>query len=122
MTSTAFKNRHESADERYYTLTLKSRIHIQVTLRKLLRHYRLKAERGRRVIHVALDRSANIRNAFHERVLLRPDSGHIARKIRSMIENTIEDGAYHFQVVTESQALCLSRRQPPGCRECRKIP
>lgn len=102
MTRTAFNNRHEAADERYYTLTLKSRLHIQVTLRKLLRHYRLKTGRGRRVVPVALGSTVNVRKALRERGLIRPKSGLTDPKIRSMIEKTIEDGAYHFKVMTES--------------------
>ncbi|MGJ3261415.1 MAG: helix-turn-helix domain-containing protein [Rhodospirillales bacterium] len=53
-----------------------------------------------RVVHVALGTTVNVRKALGECGLIRPESDLIDPKIRAMIENAIEPGAFHFSVVT----------------------
>ena len=53
-----------------------------------------------RVLHVALGEKINVRKALRKCGVFDPDSPEIDPSIRAMIENKIEDGAYHFNVVT----------------------
>ena len=53
-----------------------------------------------RVLHVALGENINVREALGKCGVFDPDSPEIDPTIRAMIENKIEDGAYHFNVVT----------------------
>ena len=53
-----------------------------------------------RVVHVALGENINVRQALKKCGVFDPDSPEIEPSIRAMIENKIEDGAYHFNVVT----------------------
>lgn len=53
-----------------------------------------------RVLHVALGENINVREALRKCGIFDPDSPEIDPTIRSMIENKIEDGAFHFKVVT----------------------
>ena len=53
-----------------------------------------------RVLHVSLGENINVREALGKCGVFDPDSAEIDPSIRKMIENKIEDGAYHFNVVT----------------------
>ena len=53
-----------------------------------------------RVVLVALGRSINLRKTIGGCGLYDPDSPEIEPDIKAMIENTVDDGAHHFQVFT----------------------
>jgi transcriptional regulator with XRE-family HTH domain len=53
-----------------------------------------------RVLHVALGENINIREALNQCAAFDPDSPEIDSTIRAMIENKIEEGEFHFNVVT----------------------
>ena len=53
-----------------------------------------------RVLHVALGENINVREALRKCGVFDPDSPEIDPGIRAMIENKIDDGDFHFNVVT----------------------
>ena len=52
------------------------------------------------MLHVYLGRNINVREALRKCATFDPDSPEIDPSIRKMVENKIDEGAFHFNVVT----------------------